>query len=88
MATGSSINEVIGHDKESGFAEKKQFGFASIADAVSDLKTGRMIVVIDDEDRENEGDLMMAAEISPPSTSSTRAARSNSVLPVARFRLG
>src|SRR5690606_30772319 len=35
--------------------------FASIEDAVEALRAGRMIVVVDDEDRENEGDLTMAA---------------------------
>lgn len=34
----------------------------SIPEALDDLKDGKMIIVIDDEDRENEGDLMMAAE--------------------------
>lgn len=35
---------------------------SSIASALNDLQQGKMIIVIDDEDRENEGDLMMAAE--------------------------
>ncbi len=35
--------------------------FNTIEEALEDLKTGRMIVVVDDEDRENEGDLIMAA---------------------------
>ena len=37
-------------------------GFCSIKEALEDIKKGEMIVVIDDEDRENEGDLIMAAE--------------------------
>jgi len=36
--------------------------FASIEEAVNELKAGRMIVVVDDPDRENEGDLIMAGE--------------------------
>ncbi len=40
--------------------------FASIEDAVASLKAGRMIVVVDDDDRENEGDLVMAAEMITP----------------------
>jgi 3,4-dihydroxy 2-butanone 4-phosphate synthase/GTP cyclohydrolase II len=36
--------------------------FASIADAIEDIRQGRMVVVVDDEDRENEGDLTIAAE--------------------------
>src|SRR5207247_9690644 len=40
--------------------------FASIDDASAELQAGRMIVVVDDEDRENEGDLVMAAELITP----------------------
>jgi 3,4-dihydroxy 2-butanone 4-phosphate synthase/GTP cyclohydrolase II len=36
--------------------------FDSIPVAVEDIKRGRMVIVVDDEDRENEGDLIMAAE--------------------------
>ncbi|MEK7407619.1 MAG: 3,4-dihydroxy-2-butanone-4-phosphate synthase [Acidobacteriota bacterium] len=36
--------------------------FASIPEALEDLRAGRMLVVVDDEDRENEGDLTAAAE--------------------------
>lgn len=34
----------------------------SVEEIVADLKAGRMVIIIDDEDRENEGDLIMAAE--------------------------
>src|SRR5438309_8692303 len=40
--------------------------FANIESAIRQLKAGRMIVVVDDEDRENEGDLTMAAEMITP----------------------
>ncbi len=43
-----------------------RFEFASIETAICELKAGRMIVVVDDEDRENEGDLTMAAELVTP----------------------
>jgi 3,4-dihydroxy 2-butanone 4-phosphate synthase / GTP cyclohydrolase II len=36
--------------------------FASVEEALDDIRAGRMIVLVDDEDRENEGDLTMAAE--------------------------
>jgi 3,4-dihydroxy 2-butanone 4-phosphate synthase/GTP cyclohydrolase II len=36
--------------------------FAEIRDAIEDIRFGRMVVVVDDEDRENEGDLTIAAE--------------------------
>ena len=35
---------------------------ASIPDAAADIREGRMIIIVDDEDRENEGDLVCAAE--------------------------
>ncbi len=38
------------------------FEFNSIEDAIEDIKNGKMIVIVDDEDRENEGDLVIAAE--------------------------
>ena len=36
--------------------------FSSIPEILEELKAGRMIVLVDDEDRENEGDLVCAAE--------------------------
>ena len=36
--------------------------FSSIPEAIEDFKAGKMLVVVDDEDRENEGDLTIAAE--------------------------
>jgi len=41
---------------------ENKFPFASIEEAVEDIRQGKMIVLVDDEDRENEGDLTMAAE--------------------------
>ncbi|RLC49000.1 MAG: bifunctional 3,4-dihydroxy-2-butanone-4-phosphate synthase/GTP cyclohydrolase II [Candidatus Cloacimonadota bacterium] len=36
--------------------------FSNIQEAIKDIQDGRMIIVVDDEDRENEGDLIMSAE--------------------------
>ena len=36
--------------------------FCTVEEAVEEIRNGRMIVLVDDEDRENEGDLTMAAE--------------------------
>ena len=41
--------------------------FASIPELLEELRAGRMVVIVDDEDRENEGDLIMAAELVKPS---------------------
>src|SRR5262245_11579369 len=43
-------------------ARKKGSPFARIEDAIGAIRAGRMIIVVDDEDRENEGDLTIAAE--------------------------
>ncbi|WP_028307400.1 bifunctional 3,4-dihydroxy-2-butanone-4-phosphate synthase/GTP cyclohydrolase II [Desulfitibacter alkalitolerans] len=40
--------------------------FNTIEEAIADIKSGKMIIVVDDEDRENEGDLVMAAECVTP----------------------
>ncbi len=40
--------------------------FATIPEAVEDFRAGRMLVIVDDEDRENEGDLAIAAEMATP----------------------
>uniref|UniRef100_A0A7N0TWW5 GTP cyclohydrolase II n=1 Tax=Kalanchoe fedtschenkoi TaxID=63787 RepID=A0A7N0TWW5_KALFE len=41
-------------------------GFASIPEAIEDIRQGKMVIVVDDEDRENEGDLIMAASMATP----------------------
>ena len=42
--------------------------FASIESAIEDIRAGRIVTVVDDEDRENEGDLVMAADRVTPET--------------------
>ena len=44
----------------------ENFELSSIEDAVKDFKEGKFVIVVDDEDRENEGDLIMAAEMITP----------------------
>ncbi len=40
--------------------------FASVEEAIHEIKSGRMIIMVDDEDRENEGDFVMAAQFVTP----------------------
>jgi 3,4-dihydroxy 2-butanone 4-phosphate synthase/GTP cyclohydrolase II len=40
--------------------------FSSIEDIIADVRAGKMVIMVDDEDRENEGDLLMAAELVRP----------------------
>ena len=44
----------------------EKYELASVEEALEDLKAGKFVVVVDDEDRENEGDLVMAAQFATP----------------------
>jgi 3,4-dihydroxy 2-butanone 4-phosphate synthase / GTP cyclohydrolase II len=54
--------------------------FASIREALAELRAGRMIVIVDDEDRENEGDLMIAAEMITPEAINFMATRARGLI--------
>ena len=47
-------------------ATEAQAPFATIEEAIEEIRRGRMVVVCDDENRENEGDLTMAAQFATP----------------------
>jgi 3,4-dihydroxy 2-butanone 4-phosphate synthase/GTP cyclohydrolase II len=55
-------------------------GFATIEEALEEMKAGRMVVVVDDEDRENEGDLTMAAEFVTPEAVNFMAAHGRGLI--------
>ena len=40
--------------------------FAKVEEAIEEIRAGRFVVVVDDEDRENEGDLVIAAQFATP----------------------
>ena len=61
---------------------RKRGPFASIEEAVEAIRAGRMIIVVDDEDRENEGDLTMAAaKVTPEAINFMAQARPRPDLP-------
>ncbi len=62
--------------------------FNTIEEAIEEIKAGRMVVVVDDEERENEGDLIMAAEKASPDTVNfmTKYARGMMCVPVEKGR--
>ena len=62
---------------------------ASIAEAIEDIRAGRSVIIVDDEDRENEGDLAMAAEKVTPEAINfmTKHARGLICLPIVGERL-
>lgn len=45
---------------------KEQVGIAPITEIIAEIRAGRMVILVDEEDRENEGDLLMAAEFVTP----------------------
>jgi 3,4-dihydroxy 2-butanone 4-phosphate synthase/GTP cyclohydrolase II len=56
----------LSSSSEPSFLPTLPFKFDSIESALADLKAGRAIVVVDDESRENEGDLVCAAQFATP----------------------
>ncbi|KAH7653990.1 3,4-dihydroxy 2-butanone 4-phosphate synthase / GTP cyclohydrolase II protein [Dioscorea alata] len=63
----------MAHATEEFFAENGELdldcsteGFSSIQEAIEDIRQGKYVIVVDDEDRENEGDLIMAASLVTP----------------------
>ncbi|HEX3172703.1 MAG TPA: bifunctional 3,4-dihydroxy-2-butanone-4-phosphate synthase/GTP cyclohydrolase II [Solirubrobacterales bacterium] len=58
------MTEAQKQEHEQGAAAKSPF--ATIEEAIEEIRQGRMVVVCDDEDRENEGDLTMAAQFATP----------------------
>ena len=63
--------------------------FNTIEEAIQDIKEGKMIVVVDDEDRENEGDLLMAAEKVTPEAITFMARQAGGLIcmPIIKDRL-
>ena len=46
-----------------------------IAEIITDIKAGKMVILVDDENRENEGDFVIAAEFATAQTSALRGTR-------------
>jgi 3,4-dihydroxy 2-butanone 4-phosphate synthase/GTP cyclohydrolase II len=59
VAPGREAEEATGSGSATGL-------FSSIEEAIDDIRRGRMVVVCDDENRENEGDLTLAAQFATP----------------------
>lgn len=62
--------------------------FNSVEEAIDDIRNGKMIIVVDDADRENEGDLIMAAELVRPEDVNfiTREARGMLCIAITKVR--
>ena len=57
-----------------------EFKFSEIKDALEDLKAGKVIIVMDNEDRENEGDLICAAEFATPENVNFMASKAKGLI--------
>jgi 3,4-dihydroxy 2-butanone 4-phosphate synthase / GTP cyclohydrolase II len=64
LLVSSEVSRVSGGDERCPVAPAPKF--AEVEKALTELRSGHMIVIADDEDRENEGDLMIAAEMVTP----------------------
>ncbi|VEU34822.1 unnamed protein product [Pseudo-nitzschia multistriata] len=68
-AVKQSLQESVDDENEEGCLAKDDgycFGRQSVVDAIAAVKEGKMVVVVDDMNRENEGDLIMAADLCTP----------------------
>ncbi|MDQ2908862.1 MAG: bifunctional 3,4-dihydroxy-2-butanone-4-phosphate synthase/GTP cyclohydrolase II [Candidatus Eremiobacteraeota bacterium] len=63
QALGQALPAIAAHLGGEG---RSPSPFDAIEDAVADVRAGKMVIVLDDEDRENEGDLVMAAQMVTP----------------------
>jgi 3,4-dihydroxy 2-butanone 4-phosphate synthase/GTP cyclohydrolase II len=70
-------------------AEPDEAVFATIEEAVADIRAGKMVLVVDDADRENEGDFVMAAESVTPGDINFMVTHGRGIvcLPMAAWRL-
>jgi 3,4-dihydroxy 2-butanone 4-phosphate synthase/GTP cyclohydrolase II len=76
-------------NKVSSIDAKRERKLDSIEDIIADIKAGKMVIMMDDEDRENEGDLIMAAEKATPEAVAFTVRHSSGIicLPMTRERL-
>jgi 3,4-dihydroxy 2-butanone 4-phosphate synthase/GTP cyclohydrolase II len=77
------------HESGKRAAPQRAIRFDGIEEAIRDIRAGKMVIVVDDEDRENEGDLTMAAEKVTPAAVNFMAAHGRGLicLPIVGERL-
>jgi 3,4-dihydroxy 2-butanone 4-phosphate synthase/GTP cyclohydrolase II len=64
--TPAKIQSISKHPRARIKQPLQEEGFATIEQAIDEFKNGRFVIIIDDDDRENEGDLVIAAEFVTP----------------------
>lgn len=60
------FSETISYSTRSMSMKQQNHAFERVQAAIDDLQAGKMVIMVDDEDRENEGDLVVAAEFATP----------------------
>ena len=78
LLVSSEVSRVSSSDERCLFDQAVKF--AEIEQSLRDLRSGRMIVIADDEDRENEGDLVIAAEMVTPEVINFMAANARGLI--------
>ncbi len=63
---GAAVNPAANSAEDAAAPGSHPSAISTTDEIIAELKAGRMVVVVDDEDRENEGDLLMAAEFVTP----------------------
>jgi 3,4-dihydroxy 2-butanone 4-phosphate synthase/GTP cyclohydrolase II len=83
------VSERLKHDLEGPVDRVERADFGSIPDAIEDIREGRIVLVVDDAERENEGDFIMAAERCTPEAINFMVTHGRGIvcLPVAPWRL-
>ena len=61
-------------------AEASELSQTTVEQAIADIKAGKMVLIVDDEDRENEGDLAMAAEKATPDAISLMVSQGSGIV--------
>ncbi|MGB3287761.1 MAG: 3,4-dihydroxy-2-butanone-4-phosphate synthase, partial [Burkholderiaceae bacterium] len=56
----------MSNSSAAGLSPVQSFEISSVPEIVAELRAGRLVILVDEEDRENEGDLVMAAEFVTP----------------------
>ncbi|RWV79152.1 hypothetical protein GW17_00059766 [Ensete ventricosum] len=62
----ASVPDDFSIDNDENDLDGPTEGFSSISEAIKDIRQGKFVIAVDDEDRENEGDLIMAASLVTP----------------------
>src|SRR5579863_6695022 len=60
------LAQPVSGNRPAGSRILKHMPLATIEEAIADVRAGKMLIVMDDEDRENEGDLFLAADLTTP----------------------